>query len=147
MIGQWPGTHIALPAAPRRASRSRLEDVEKDHIRAVVEAARWRIRGVGGAADKLGLKPTTLETRWRNWGLSGHAYRGGRRLAPGVLGLKVEGHMSALDQLIPDPHLVEVHRVRIAAPDSARMAEGSAQRPGAGLADSRIVCVAQCHGP
>ena len=41
---------------------------------------------------------------------------GYRRLAPGVLGLEVEGHMSALDQLIPDPHLVELHRVRIAAP-------------------------------
>jgi hypothetical protein len=37
-------------------------------------------------------------------------------MAPGVLPVEVEGYMSALDQLIPDPHLVEVHRVRIAAP-------------------------------
>jgi transcriptional regulator with GAF, ATPase, and Fis domain len=37
-------------------------DVEKEHIRSVLEITGWRIRGSGGAADRLGLKPTTLET-------------------------------------------------------------------------------------
>ena len=58
---------------------------------------------------------------WRNWGLSGRAYRKADAdgLAPGVLGLEVEGHMSALDQLIPDAHLLELDRLRVAAPARA----------------------------
>jgi len=41
----------------------------------VLEATAWRIRGSGGAADRLGLKPTTLETRMAKLGLKrpGHA--------------------------------------------------------------------------
>jgi transcriptional regulator with GAF, ATPase, and Fis domain len=61
------------PAATRRSPK--LIDVEKEHIRAVLEATAWRIRGAGGAADRLGLKPTTLETRMAKLGLKrpGHA--------------------------------------------------------------------------
>lgn len=45
-------------------SRSKsLEDVERGHIVGVLEAANWRIRGKNGAAEILGLKPTTLEAR------------------------------------------------------------------------------------
>jgi formate hydrogenlyase transcriptional activator len=47
----------------------RLEDVEREHIRAVLERVRWRIRGLGGAAEQLGLRPTTLETRMAKLGL------------------------------------------------------------------------------
>jgi formate hydrogenlyase transcriptional activator len=57
----------ASPAALRRSAR--LEDVEKEHIRAVLEGCGWRIRGSDGAAGKLGLKPTTLETRMAKLGL------------------------------------------------------------------------------
>ena len=49
------------PTATRRSTR--LADVERDHIRAVLERAGWRVRGRGGAADLLGLKPSTLEGR------------------------------------------------------------------------------------
>jgi formate hydrogenlyase transcriptional activator len=55
------------PAAPRCSVK--LVDVQKDHIRSVLHAARWRIRGTGGAADQLGLLPTTLETRMAKLGL------------------------------------------------------------------------------
>jgi transcriptional regulator with GAF, ATPase, and Fis domain len=51
------------------ASSRRLLDVEREHIRAVVEGAGWRIRGTGGAAEILGLKPTTLEARMKKLGL------------------------------------------------------------------------------
>jgi transcriptional regulator with GAF, ATPase, and Fis domain len=44
-------------------------DVEKEHIRSVLESTGWRIRGIGGAADRLGMKPTTLETRMAKLGL------------------------------------------------------------------------------
>jgi transcriptional regulator with GAF, ATPase, and Fis domain len=63
---------IPVPAASPLASGGRsvkLADVEKDHIRKVLESAGWRIRGSGGAADRLGLKPTTLETRMAKLGL------------------------------------------------------------------------------
>ena len=55
----------ATPASPS----SRLEDVEKAHIRSVLESAGWRIRGTNGAADRLGLRPTTLETRMAKLGI------------------------------------------------------------------------------
>jgi transcriptional regulator with GAF, ATPase, and Fis domain len=48
---------------------AKLADVEREHIRAVLDSTGWRIRGVGGAADRLGLKPTTLETRMAMLGL------------------------------------------------------------------------------
>ena len=37
--------------------------VEKKHVIDTLEASNWRIRGKGGAAEILGLKPTTLEAR------------------------------------------------------------------------------------
>jgi transcriptional regulator with GAF, ATPase, and Fis domain len=51
------------------ARSARLCDVEREHIRSVLESSGWRIRGVGGAADRLGLRPTTLETRMAKLGL------------------------------------------------------------------------------
>ncbi|BCS30889.2 hypothetical protein TBR22_A00900 [Luteitalea sp. TBR-22] len=55
------------PTTPRRSAR--LVDVERAHIHSVLESARWRIRGAGGAAERLALKPTTLETRMARLGL------------------------------------------------------------------------------
>jgi transcriptional regulator with GAF, ATPase, and Fis domain len=43
--------------------------VETDHIRAVLESCRWRIRGKDGEAERLGLKPTTLESRMVRLGI------------------------------------------------------------------------------
>jgi PAS domain S-box-containing protein len=61
---------IALPQTSTPSRRGpKLAEVEKEHIRAVLESTGWRIRGTGGAADRLGLKPTTLETRIIKLGL------------------------------------------------------------------------------
>ena len=46
-----------------------LATFEADHIRATLESTNWRIRGAGGAAERLGLKPTTLESRMAKLGL------------------------------------------------------------------------------
>jgi transcriptional regulator with GAF, ATPase, and Fis domain len=46
-----------------------LGALEGEHIRAVLESTNWRVRGVGGAAQRLGLKPTTLESRMARLGL------------------------------------------------------------------------------
>jgi transcriptional regulator with GAF, ATPase, and Fis domain len=67
------GPRLAIPVPPESeaaARRSaRLADVDKEHIRGVLETAGWRIRGPGGAAERLGLKPTTLEARMVKLGL------------------------------------------------------------------------------
>lgn len=46
-----------------------LQEVECAHIRSVLEETGWRVSGVGGAADLLGLKPTTLEARMKKLGI------------------------------------------------------------------------------
>jgi transcriptional regulator with GAF, ATPase, and Fis domain len=63
---------IVLPRRPAVALRCsvKLIDVEREHILTVLESTKWRIRGTGGAAEQLGLKPTTLETRMTKLGLS-----------------------------------------------------------------------------
>jgi formate hydrogenlyase transcriptional activator len=75
---------IAAPRSSAAAGRrsAKLADIEKEHIRGVLESTRWRIRGTGGAADRLGLKPTTLETRMAKLGLTrpGHAQSAQHRL-------------------------------------------------------------------
>jgi transcriptional regulator with GAF, ATPase, and Fis domain len=60
---------MPVPPTPSARRSDLLADVEIDHIRAVLESTGWRIRGPGGAADRLGLKPTTLETRMAKLGL------------------------------------------------------------------------------
>ena len=51
------------------ARSPKLVDVEREHILAVLESSSWRIRGAGGAAARLAMKPTTLETRMAKLGL------------------------------------------------------------------------------
>jgi DNA-binding NtrC family response regulator len=60
----------ARPAAqgetpPARDGRATLEDVERAHIRAVLERTHWTIEGDLGAARILGLNPSTLRGRMR----------------------------------------------------------------------------------
>jgi formate hydrogenlyase transcriptional activator len=70
IVGNGPRLAIPLPSGAAVARPSeRLADVEKEHIKGVLESTAWRIRGAGGAADRLGLKATTLETRMAKLGL------------------------------------------------------------------------------
>ena len=67
-----PRLAIEPPMTRGHASRRsmRLEDVEREHIRSVLDAVGWRVRGTAGAADILGLKPSTLESRMARQGLT-----------------------------------------------------------------------------
>jgi DNA-binding NtrC family response regulator len=56
-----PGTLSST--VPETAGLASLEEIEHDHIVRVLEATRWRVRGQAGAAEILGIKPTTLESR------------------------------------------------------------------------------------
>jgi formate hydrogenlyase transcriptional activator len=64
-----PVQSTPAPAAPSTLTEN-LADVEERHIRSVLQSAGWRIRGAGGAADRLGLRPTTLETRMAKLGVT-----------------------------------------------------------------------------
>jgi transcriptional regulator with GAF, ATPase, and Fis domain len=46
-----------------------LLEVERDHIRKVLEASNWKIEGGQGAADILGLAPSTLRSRMQKLGI------------------------------------------------------------------------------
>ena len=72
IVSTGPTLEINLPTrsvASMVGSSKQLVDVERAHIKAVVEATGWRIRGAGGAAEILGLKATTLEARMKKLGL------------------------------------------------------------------------------
>jgi transcriptional regulator with GAF, ATPase, and Fis domain len=73
MIGAT-SSELVVPLPPTSASAARrsdrLVDVEREHVRAVLQMSGWRIRGVGGAAGRLGMPPTTLETRMAKLGIT-----------------------------------------------------------------------------
>lgn len=66
---------IALPPGRAQGSAPALSDVklmavvERRHLLSVLEGADWRVRGDEGAAEILGLKPSTLESRMRKHGI------------------------------------------------------------------------------
>jgi transcriptional regulator with GAF, ATPase, and Fis domain len=46
-----------------------LEDAERSHILRTLERTEWRVEGEGGAADLLGLRPSTLRSRLQRLGI------------------------------------------------------------------------------
>lgn len=53
-----------------------LDEVQKQHISRVLERTAWRIRGAHGAAEILGMKPTTLESRMKKLGITRKTHLG-----------------------------------------------------------------------
>jgi formate hydrogenlyase transcriptional activator len=73
------GPELVVPAPlvnDRRgpATAMTLGELEVSHIRAVLASTNWRVRGSGGAAERLGLKPTTLESRMSRLGIARPAF-------------------------------------------------------------------------
>jgi formate hydrogenlyase transcriptional activator len=61
---------VPLPPEPWPSKESHtLESLSVDHICKVLDSTNWRIRGAGGAAERLGVKPTTLESRMARLGI------------------------------------------------------------------------------
>jgi transcriptional regulator with GAF, ATPase, and Fis domain len=54
---------------PAAAAARTLLDVEREHIRSVLEQTRWVIEGGRGAALALGVNPSTLRGRMRKLGI------------------------------------------------------------------------------
>ena len=60
---------LAALAQPKFLTEAELERRERDNLLLVLEAANWKIKGPDGAAELLGVKPTTLLSRMDKWGL------------------------------------------------------------------------------
>jgi PAS domain S-box-containing protein len=48
----------------------KLQNVERRHIMSVLEGTSWRVTGKGGAAEVLGLKGTTLQSKMKKLGIT-----------------------------------------------------------------------------
>jgi transcriptional regulator with GAF, ATPase, and Fis domain len=72
-----PSVPVARPSAastssspqPKFLTEAELQRRERDNLVQVLEAANWKISGADGAAELLGVKPTTLLSRMDKWGL------------------------------------------------------------------------------
>jgi DNA-binding NtrC family response regulator len=86
-----PTLRIEMPAptlvtastsgAPPAPPSPDLHEVEREHILRVLRDTGWRIRGLAGAAEVLGLKPTTLEARMAKLGIHRPSHEKERNLS------------------------------------------------------------------
>ncbi len=59
----------AGPAEDAASASLILQEVERAHILRVMEQCRWKLKGKGNAADRLGLNPSTLHSRMKTLGI------------------------------------------------------------------------------
>ncbi len=59
----------ATSAEPEILTEPELQRRERENLLAALHKTNWKIRGADGAAELLGVKPTTLVTRMKKWGL------------------------------------------------------------------------------
>jgi PAS domain S-box-containing protein len=54
---------VEKAATPAQPSAKTLMDMERQHILQILTATRWKLEGPNGAAEQLGMKPSTLRHR------------------------------------------------------------------------------------
>jgi transcriptional regulator with GAF, ATPase, and Fis domain len=54
---------------PGFLTEAEMQRRERDNLLLVLQQANWKIKGAGGAAELMGIKPTTLLARMKKWGL------------------------------------------------------------------------------
>jgi formate hydrogenlyase transcriptional activator len=59
-----------VPARVPAAAPGTLADAERDHILGVLRATGWVLSGPDGAAARLGMKRTTLQSKMKKLGIS-----------------------------------------------------------------------------
>jgi formate hydrogenlyase transcriptional activator len=79
------GSSLAVPLSELKARRgitdgdarqlSTLEDAEREHIRHALQQANWLVGGASGAAARLGMKRTTLQSKMVKLGIERPAAR------------------------------------------------------------------------
>jgi formate hydrogenlyase transcriptional activator len=65
-----PASELKLPTEPAAGEMLTLEGAEREHILKALEATNWVLAGPRGAAAKLGMKRTTLQSRMQKLGLA-----------------------------------------------------------------------------
>jgi formate hydrogenlyase transcriptional activator len=75
ILSQGPDLHVPLgelkaPATPAHNGVATLEAAEREHILRVLRETKWVIGGPSGAATRLGMKRTTLQSKIRKLGIS-----------------------------------------------------------------------------
>ena len=76
--GRVPSPHQESNASLKRrpvVSEHEMRRWERDNTLAALQQADWKIYGKGGAAERLGLKPTTLVARIKKMGIQRSGYR------------------------------------------------------------------------
>ena len=69
------GTALEAPVselrtdAPGQQAPSTLKESERDHILRVLRETRGRVAGTGGAAERLGVKRSTLQAKMKKLGI------------------------------------------------------------------------------
>ena len=61
-------TPVASTTEPELLTEAELQRREHDNLLAVLTKANWKIKGPDGAAELLGVKPSTLLARMKKWG-------------------------------------------------------------------------------
>ena len=61
-----------VPAKTEFLTETEMRKYERDNLATVLEQSRWKIKGADGAAERLGIKPTTLISRIKKLGLKPH---------------------------------------------------------------------------
>ena len=75
ILSQGPDLHVPLgelkaPATSAHNGVATLEAAEREHIQRVLRETKWVIGGPSGAATRLGMKRTTLQSKIRKLGIS-----------------------------------------------------------------------------
>jgi formate hydrogenlyase transcriptional activator len=68
--GETLDVHLPDTPPPCADGTYELEETERRHILSVLEKTNWRVKGKDGAAERLGLKPTTLQSKMKKLGIS-----------------------------------------------------------------------------
>jgi len=71
-----PLTELAASYADSGPSTTTLQDTDREHILRVLRETGGLISGPGGAAQKLGLKRTTLQSKMEKLGIKREDYMG-----------------------------------------------------------------------
>ena len=72
-LSELKARRTVAPGEPRNLST--LEDAERQHIRHALQQANWLVGGASGAAAKLGMKRTTLQSKMAKLGIERPAAR------------------------------------------------------------------------
>jgi len=71
-LGDWFTGSLSSSSSSSQSEKTggeTLDEVQRTHILEVLQACDWKIQGTDGAAERLGLKRTTLQSRMKKLGI------------------------------------------------------------------------------